>query len=78
MQQVLCFAAFRPHLEHHRCEQVTARLLNINLDATDDTDFDVWDGLDNALNILVSDLVHGVSELGHGLLGHLNLFEVRL
>ena len=78
VQQVFRRASFRPHFEHQWCEQVSARLSYINLDSSDDADFDVGDVFNDALDIPARDLVHSVGELCHGLFSLLNLLKVRL
>ena len=78
MKQVLDRAPLRPYLEHQRREQVSARLPYINLDSSNDADLDVGNVLNDALDIAARYLVHGVGELCHRLLSHLNLLEVRL
>ena len=78
MQQVLRGPILHAHLKHQRSKQISARLLNINLDASDDTHFDIRDGFNDALDIPMCDLVHSVGELCHGLLCSLDLCKIGL
>lgn len=68
MEEIFRWLAVHPLLVHHRHEHITTRLMDVDLDASDDADTDVGYRLDNALDVLVRDRVHRVRELCHGLL----------
>ena len=78
MQQILRRLTLHTYLKHKWLEQVTTGLLNIDLNASNDTNLDVWNRLDNALYILMRDAIQCVCQLCHRLLCLLNLIVIWL
>jgi len=78
VEQVFGGPVLHADFEHHRSEEVATGLLYIDLDAANDADLDVWDGLDDPLNVALRDAVHSEGQLGHGLLSLLYLSEIGL
>ncbi len=76
--EIFRWFSFGSNLEHHGDEHVTAGLSHIELNASDHADFDIWDFLDNSVDIPASDLVHRVGQLGHWLLCQRDFLIVRL
>jgi len=64
------------YFKHHWGEEVAAGLSDVDLDASNDADFHIWNRLDDAFDILMRNLVHGVSKLCHRLLCRFYLLEV--
>ena len=52
---VRSWLAFRANFEHERYKHISAWLLNINLNTSNDADFNVRDGFYDLFNILLSD-----------------------
>lgn len=76
--EVFDWFAFLSDLELQWHEHIATRLSNIDLDSTNDADFDIWDFFHDSIDIHSSDFVHGICKLCHWLLSRLNLFKVGL
>jgi hypothetical protein len=77
-KQVLCRHTLLEDLEHLRSEHVSAGLLHVDCDSTNDADFDVRDGFNNSFDVLLCDAVERFGELGRRLFALLDFVEVRL
>ena len=78
MGQVFRGLVLHANLEHQGCEEVAAGLLHVYLNTADYAHFDVGDLCHYPLDIVLRDLVHGVAQLGHGLVSRVDLLVVWL
>ncbi len=76
--EVFRWLSFGSDFEHHGDEHVTARLCNIQLDASNHADLDIRDFLDYSVYIALCYTVHRVSQLSHRLLCYRYLLKVGL